>query len=392
MSGSFRFEVLGQDPGCRARRGRITTPHGSIETPAFMPVGSAGAVKSMTPAELEDLGFEMVLGNTYHLTLRPGEEIVRRMGGLHRFMGWERAILTDSGGYQVLSLAERRSISDEGVMFRSHLDGSRLEMTPERSVAIQQALGSDIAMIFDDCPPLPSPRPRVEAAVERTALWAERCRHAWQGDGRGLFGIVQGGEEHDLRRRSAAQICSLGFDGYAIGGVSVGESAGRSHAMVEFTAPLLPPERPRYLMGMGTPYDLVEMMALGIDLFDCVLPTRNARNGCLYTATGRLQIKRSEYRDDPGPIDPTCSCPVCRRYSRAYLRHLHITREILGMRLNTLHNLHQYATLMLSARRAIETGSYASFLDAFRSRWNDVRSPGNNVEADAAPVATREVE
>ncbi len=364
--GPFFFEVLRRDAATAARRGRIRTPHGTVETPAFMPVGTAGTVKGMTPEELEGIGFEILLGNAYHLALRPGEETVRRLGGLHRFMHWERAILTDSGGFQVLSLADRRTISDDGVAFRSHLDGSTLEMTPERSMAIQEALGSDIAMAFDDCPALPADRPRLEAAVERTARWARRCRDAFPSDGRALFGIVQGGGDRALRERSAASIAACGFEGYAIGGVSVGESADESRATVAHTAQLLPPDRPRYVMGMGTPLDLVEMAALGVDLFDCVLPTRNARNGSLFTATGRIQIKRSEFRDDPRPVDATCGCSVCRHYSRAYLRHLYVSGEILSMRLNTLHNLHQYATLMRAVREAIEAGRYASFLETFR--------------------------
>jgi queuine tRNA-ribosyltransferase len=348
----------------------MVTPHGAIETPAFMPVGTAGTVKGMTPEDLTGLGFEIILGNTYHLALRPGEEVIRRLGGLHRFMHWDRPILTDSGGFQVLSLADLRTISDDGVEFRSHLDGALLSMTPERSMAIQDALGSDVAMAFDDCPPLPSERPRLVEAVERTARWAARCRRSFPRDGRALFGIVQGGDDPRLRERSLGQVTAEGFDGYAIGGVSVGESADRSRAVVAHTAPLLPADRPRYLMGMGTPWDLVEMVAHGIDLFDCVLPTRNARNGTLYTAAGRIQIKRREFLEDPRPVDETCSCPVCRHYSRAYLRHLYLAGEILSMRLNTLHNLHQYADLMRRVRLAIEAGSYASFLLEFRARWS----------------------
>ena len=373
MSGAFSFGILSVDPGSAARRGRITTPHGTIETPTFMPVGTAGTVKGMTPEDLESLGFEIVLGNTYHLALRPGEEVVRRLGGLHRFMGWERAILTDSGGFQVLSLADLRTITDEGVGFRSHLDGSLLSMTPERSMQIQASLGSDIVMAFDDCPALPSPRLRILEAVRRTSLWARRSREALLGPGQALFGIVQGGDDPGLREQSVEEITALGFDGYAIGGVSVGESADLSREVVALTAPRLPPDRPRYLMGMGTPADLVEMVALGCDLFDCVLPTRNARNGTLFTSAGRLSIKRSEFAADPRPVDGECSCPVCRRFSRAYLRHLYVAGEILSMRLNTLHNLHQYADLMRRARAAIEAGRYAEFLSERRARWTDWR-------------------
>jgi queuine tRNA-ribosyltransferase len=374
--GSFVFEVVARDATTAARRGRIRTPHGLVETPAFMPVGTAGSVKGMAPDEIAALGFDMVLGNAYHLALRPGEEAIRRLGGLHRFMNWRGSILTDSGGFQVLSLADRRTISDEGVIFRSHLDGSSLNMTPERSMTIQSALGSDIAMAFDDCPRLPADRTRLTVAVERTSRWARRCREAFPRDGRALFGIVQGGPAADLREASAAGVVACGFDGYAIGGVSVGESPEESRRTVAHSVPLLPDDRPRYVMGMGTPLDLVEMVALGVDLFDCVLPTRNARNGSLFTSTGRIQIRRSEFREDPRPIDETCACPVCRGYSRAYLRHLFVSGEILSMRLNTLHNLHQYAALMRSAREAIETGRYAAFRETFRGRHDDGPAAG----------------
>ena len=384
----FSFRVLARDPGSGARRGRMSTRHGTVETPAFMPVGTAGTVKAMTPEEIADLGFEMLLGNAYHLALRPGEETIRRIGGLHRFMHWERSILTDSGGFQILSLAKRRTISDEGVVFRSHLDGSPVAMTPERSMAIQEALGSDVAMAFDDCPPLPSPRDRLAEAVGRTTVWARRSRAAFPRDGRGLFGIVQGGDDESLRARSAAEIAALDFEGFAIGGVSVGESAEASRAAVAYTAPLLPEGRPRYLMGMGTPIDLAEMIAQGVDLFDCVLPTRNARNGSLFTSTGRIQIKRREFADDPRPADESCGCPVCRHYTRAYLRHLYVSGEILSMRLNTLHNLHQYAALMRSARAAIEEGRFAAFLESVRERRAGDRAGGD----DAGPVVGLGVE
>ena len=361
MSGPFSFRTLARDSATAARRGRLTTAHGTVETPAFMPVGTAGTVKAMAPEDLEALGYEMILGNTYHLALRPGEDVVRRLGGLHRFMAWDRGILTDSGGFQVLSLADLRTVSDEGVEFRSHLDGSLLSMSPERSMQIQMALGSDIAMAFDDCPPLPSERSRIEAAVRRTTLWARRSRDAFRGEGRALFGIVQGGDDRALREQSASEIAAMGFEGHAIGGVSVGETAGLSRAVVELSVPLLPADRPRYLMGMGTPGDLVEMIGLGCDLFDCVLPTRNARNGTLFTSTGRISIKRREFADDARPVDESCACTVCRRFSRAYLRHLFMAGEILAMRLNTLHNLHLYADLMRGARAAIEAGRYAEF-------------------------------
>jgi queuine tRNA-ribosyltransferase len=381
------FELLGVDPGSAARRGRLTLAHGTVETPAFMPVGTAGTVKAMTPEEVAGLGFEMILANTYHLALRPGEEVVARGGGLHRFMGWERNILTDSGGFQVLSLAARRAIDDDGVDFRSHLDGRLLRMTAERSMAIQAALGSDVAMAFDDCPALPSPPERLREAVRRTTHWARRSRDAFARADRALFGIVQGGDDRALREESAAAITAMGFEGHAIGGVSVGESAAISRAVVAATAPLLPESRPRYLMGMGTPADLVAMIGHGIDLFDCVLPTRNARNGSLFTSTGRILIKQAGYRDDDGPIDATCDCETCRRYSRAYLRHLYVSGEILGLRLNTLHNLAHYARTLREARRAIEAGTYAAFRDAFLARAGDVGADG----AEAAAGARREV-
>ena len=375
----FGFEILARDRSTPARRGRVTTAHGTVETPAFMPVGTAATVKAMTPGEVAGLGFEMILGNTYHLALRPGEEVIASLGGLHRFMGWPRGILTDSGGFQVMSLADRRTHTEEGVVFRSHLDGSRLLMTPDRSMSIQEALGSDIAMAFDDCPPLPSEPERLLSAVERTTRWARSSRSAFGRNGRALFGIVQGGDNRALRERSAAEITALGFEGHAIGGVSVGESAALSREVVRFTAPMLPDSRPRYLMGMGTPSDLVAMVGLGIDMFDCVLPTRNARNGSLFTSTGRLQIKRAEFRTDERPVDERCGCEVCRRFSRAYLRHLFVSGEILGLRLNTLHNLHQYASLMSDARKAIEEGRYAKFQEDFDARQVDPATPG---EAD----------
>ena len=379
----YAFAIVARDTGTAARRGRITTPHGSVETPAFMPVGTAGSVKAMTPEEVRGLGFEMILGNTYHLALRPGEDVVRRLGGLHRFMNWPGSILTDSGGFQVLSLAGRRDIDDDGVVFRSHVDGRKLRMTPERSLEIQEALGSDIVMAFDDCPALPSGRERLEQAVARTTAWARRARAAFRDDGRALFGIVQGGDDRALRHTSAAAITSMGFDAHAIGGVSVGESPLLSREVAEFTASLLPGDRARYLMGMGTPADIVAMIGHGIDLFDCVLPTRVARNGGLFTPQGRILIKRAEFREDDRPVDPDCACEACRRYTRAYLRHLYMTGEILGLRLNTLHNLHQYAETIRRARRAIEEGRYAAFRDAFLGRWRD--TGGAPEAADGVP-------
>jgi queuine tRNA-ribosyltransferase len=358
----------------------VHTHHGSIETPAFMPVGTAGSVKAMTPEEVAGLGFEMILANTYHLALRPGEAIVRRLGGLHRFMGWERSILTDSGGFQVLSLQERSERSDDGVAFRSHLDGTALMMTPERSMAIQEALGADIVMAFDDCPPLPSPPERLREAVRRTTAWAERSRAAFPDDGRALFGIVQGGDDKALRSESAEALRRVGFDGFAVGGVSVGESAALSRDVVAMTAPMLPDDRARYLMGMGMPADLLDMMALGIDLFDCVLPTRNARNGQLFTRRGTLSIKNARYAEDREPPDPDCSCPTCRRHSRAYLRYHFVAGEMAAATLNTLHNLHFYLDTMSRIRNAIEFGTFAEFRREFLRTFSR-RPPSLSLDA-----------
>ena len=360
----FGFELEATDG--RARAGRLSTAHGEVETPAFMPVGTAGAVKAVTPEELRACGAQIVLGNTYHLELRPGHEVVRDLGGLHRFMSWDGPILTDSGGFQVLSLAGMNRIEEEGVRFRSHLDGSEHLLTPEKSMQIQEALGSDVAMVLDICPPLPSSREAIEEAVDRTTRWARRSLEAYRGPGV-PFGIVQGGTDRGLRERSAREILALDFPGHAIGGVAVGEPAEAIADVAGFTAGLLPPDRPRYLMGIGRPQDLVEAVAVGIDLFDCVMPTRNARNGQLFTSTGKLNIKRSEFRRDPDPLDADCSCEACTRYSRAYLRHLFVSGEILSMRLNTIHNLTYYLRLMREMRAAIAGGTFASFRSAFRA-------------------------
>lgn len=360
--GSFTFEVLARDH--RARTGRLTTAHGAVETPAFMPVGTAGTVKALTPDDLVTCGARILLSNTYHLYLRPGHELVRSLGGLHRFMNWNGGIVTDSGGFQVFSLASLRRIDDEGVRFRSHLDGSTHVLTPEKSMEIQDCLGSDVVMALDECPALPAPREAVETAVARTTRWARRCVAAHRGSG-ALFGIVQGGSYEDLREQSARDLLELDLPGYAVGGVSVGETADLVASAVRFTAAMLPEDRPRYLMGVGTPQDLVEAVASGIDLFDCVLPTRNARNGTLFTSRGRINIKRAEFRDDARPLDDACGCETCRNYSRAYLRHLFVCSEILASRLHTIHNLTYYCGLMSSVRGAIEEGSF----DEFRRRF-----------------------
>ena len=351
---AFGFEIAAAQGNARA--GKILTAAGEVLTPCFMPVGSAGSVKGMTPEELRDLGTQMVLANTYHLMLRPGAELVAKLGGLHRFMGWNGPILTDSGGFQVYSLARLCRLEDEGVEFRSHLDGSLHRLTPERAMEIQGQLGSDIAMVLDDCPPLPSPRSRLEEAVRRSVTWARRSRAA-EGAGPAVFGIVQGGLELDLRRQCLEELVAIGFDGYALGGLSVGESKAERDGLVGELAPALPQKRPRYLMGVGTPEDLVDAVAAGMDLFDCVIPTRNARNGQLFTSEGRLNIKNARYADDSGPPDPRCACYTCRHFSRAYLRHLFVAGEITAATLNTLHNLTFYLDTMKRIREAISFSS-----------------------------------
>ncbi len=358
----FGFRLVGG--AGRARLGRLTTAHGSVDTPAFMPVGTAGTVKALTPGEVRASGAQIVLSNTYHLALRPGETLIRELGGLHRFMNWDGPILTDSGGYQVFSMAELRRLDDRGAEFRSHLDGSVHLLTPERSMEIQAALGSDVAMVLDECPALPAGRERVAEAVARTSLWAARSREAYHGPGV-PFGIVQGGTWPDLREKSARELLALDFPGYAIGGVSVGEPRETIAGVLRGTAELLPADRPRYLMGVGRPEDLVQAVAEGLDLFDCVRPTRTARNGTLFTSRGPLNIKRAEFTRDPRPLDESCDCEACRSYSRAYLRHLFLSREILGSRLNTLHNLRYYLRLMEQLRRAIAAGRFEQFRAEF---------------------------
>ena len=377
MSASFSFELLHEDAGSKARRGRMHTAHGTVETPVFMPVGTLGTVKAVGQDDLQALGAEIVLGNTYHLMLRPGEELIRGLGGLHRFMAWPRALLTDSGGFQVFSLAQKRKVTDEGVVFQSHLDGSPHLLTPERSIAIQEALGADILMAFDECPPSTAERAVVEAALHRTTAWLRRCEASWSRGSNALFGIVQGGLDLELRRRHVQEVCALELPGYALGGYSVGEAPERMHASVREVAPLLPRERPRYLMGVGTPVDLVHAIAAGVDMFDCVLPTRCARNGLLFTSEGRLVIRNAEYARDERPVDASCSCYTCRTHSRAYLRHLFATREVLALRLNTLHSLHHYLCLMRGAREAIEADRFGPFLDEVVRRQGHIPVPGN---------------
>lgn len=333
-----------------------------------MPVGTQATVKAMTPEELGAVGTQIILANTYHLYMRPGHELVARMGGLHEFMHWNGPILTDSGGFQVFSLGELRKITEEGVRFQSHLDGSSHLISPERAIAIQEALGGDIIMCFDDCPPADATYSYVRGSMEMTTRWAQRCREAHKKSGQALFGIVQGGKYRDLREQSIADLCGIEFDGYAVGGLSVGEEKAQMYEVMAYCAPLLPPDKPRYVMGIGTPEDLIEGVNSGFDMFDCVMPTRNARNGMLFTSFGRLNIKGAAYAEERLPIDPECDCYVCRNYSRAYLRHLFRAGEILASRLNTWHNLHYYLSLMANARKAIAEDRFGQFRQEFHAK------------------------
>jgi len=354
------FEIIARDGA--ARCSRLLTAHGPVETPAFMPVGTAATVKAMTPEDVAATGARIVLGNTYHLMLRPGAERIAELGGLHKFMNWPHAILTDSGGFQVMSLAKLRTIGEDGVAFRSHLDGSRHLLTPERSIEIQHRLGADVTMAFDECTPFPSPREAVEASMELSMRWAERSRAAFTDrPGHGLFGIVQGGVHPDLRQRMAGRLVEIGFDGYAIGGLAIGEGQATTFAMVEATAPHLPEDRPRYLMGVGKPADLVGAVLRGVDMFDCVLPTRSGRTGQAFTRTGAINLRNARHADDPAPLDPECRCPACTGFSRAYLHHLVKAGEILASMLLTRHNLTYYADLMAAMRAAITAGRLADF-------------------------------
>ena len=384
MSGpGFGFTVAARDGA--ARRGEMRTPHGVVQTPAFMPVGTRGAVKAITHRDLEDLGAEIILGNTYHLYLKPGDRLIARAGGLHRFIGWPRPILTDSGGYQIFSLAERRRITEEGAEFRSHLDGSLHLLTPEGAADIQAQLGSDIAMVLDECIATPAPEAEARAAMERSARWARRARARWlhlrddrpgRGDvlvtneGQAQFGIVQGGTHSHLRTESVQATVEIGFEAYAIGGLSVGEPPEVMYDVVAQTAPQLPEDRPRYLMGTGMPDDLVESVARGVDLFDCVLPTRNARNGQLITKTGPLSIKNARYAEDAAPADPGCGCYTCRNFSRAYLRHLYIAGEMTAATLNTIHNLYFYLDTMRRIREAIVFGTFEKLRTEFHQTFS----------------------
>ena len=358
------YTLIYQDKTTSARVGELQTAHGVVNTPIFMPVGTRGTVKACTPQMLSDqIRAEIILANTYHLYLRPGHEIVQEMGGLHTFMGWQHPILTDSGGFQVFSLGPLRTITEEGVAFRSTIDGTEHFISPERSIEIQNALGADIIMAFDECPALPNAYAYLKNSMEMTLRWAARCKDAHQNSDQLLFGIVQGGMERDLRQASVEGTVSIGFPGYAIGGLSVGEEKGLMYETLAYVAPLLPDNKPRYLMGVGTPEDLVYGVRCGIDMFDCVMPTRNARNGSLFTTEGIVRIRNSKYRRDFSPLDPECTCYTCQNFTRTYLRHLHIENEILGSQLHTLHNLHFYMSLMRGIRRAICNGNFAALAD-----------------------------
>jgi queuine tRNA-ribosyltransferase len=350
-----------------ARRGRLTLAHGTVDTPVFMPVGTYGTVKAMSPAELAEIGARIVLGNAFHLWLRPGLDVVAAHGGLHRFMGWQAPILTDSGGFQVFSLGPLRKVLEEGVGFASPVNGDRLFLTPETSIEIQRTLDSDIAMVFDECTPWPATRDEAARSMQLSLRWAARSKRAHAGSTNALFGIVQGGMYEDLRDESLAGLADVGFDGYAIGGLSVGEPKEEMQRIQDHVAPRLPDERARYLMGVGTPEDIVAGVQSGIDMFDCVMPTRNARNGWLFTRHGDVKIRNARHRLDPAPLDPTCTCHTCRNFSRAYLHHLQRTNEILGARLNTIHNLHYYLTLTAELRRAIADGALDTYVPAFKA-------------------------
>ena len=353
----MRFEVLGTDG--EARRGVLELAHGRVDTPAFMPVGTYGTVKAMSPEELAALGAQIVLGNTFHLWLRPGLEVIGKHGGLHRFMGWDKPILTDSGGFQVFSLATMRKLSEEGVQFASPINGDRLFLTPEEAMRIQQVLNSDIAMAFDECTAYPASEQQAAESMRLSMRWAKRSRNEWKSEN-ALFGIVQGGVYEKLRDESLDELKAIGFDGYAIGGLAVGEPEEDRARIMAHVAPRLPADKPRYLMGMGTPEDIIGAVAAGVDMFDCVLPTRNARNGWLFTRYGDIRIRNARYRDDLAPLDERCACYTCRKFTRAYLYHLQKANEILGARLNTLHNLHYYQELMGELRAAIENQTLAS--------------------------------
>lgn len=368
----FSFEVEARDPACHARAGRLATPHGAVETPVFMPVGTQGSVKALSQEDLLAIDARIILANAYHLYLRPGLETIEQAGGLHAFMGWDRPLLTDSGGFQVFSLGHLNKVTEDGVMFQSHLDGSRHFFSPEKAIDVQRSIGADVIMCFDECTHYPVERDTAAKSMDMTMKWAERCKRHWlESDtgGQALFGIVQGSIFEDLRAESVERLTAIGFPGYAIGGVSVGESKDEMHTVVNWTAPLLPEDKPRYLMGVGKPEDLLHGIEQGVDMFDCVLPTRNARNGSLFTASGRINIKNQPYARDFFPLDPACACPVCAKYSRAYLSHLFRSGEILALRLNTLHNLFFMLQLAANSRRAIREGRFPEYKRRFLAAY-----------------------
>lgn len=381
----FHFTVTQKDPVTQARLGSLTTTHGSVATPAFMPVATQGTVKATTPRELREIGTEILLANAYHLYLRPGIELIAQLGGLHRFMGWDGPILTDSGGYQIFSLRDLCKISEEGVRFRSHLDGSAHVLTPETVVQIQERLGVDIAMVLDQCVPGLADYAEAAHAQALTTRWAERALAAKTRDDQALFAIVQGGVFPDLRELSAQALVALGFPGYAVGGLSVGENTDLTLQLAAHTIQFLPDSRPRYFMGVGTPEQLVRYVSLGFDLFDCVLPTRNGRNGTLFAWAGKLNIRRAEYATDPRPVDDTCQCYTCRHFSRAYLRHLAVAGEILSARLNTLHNLYFYQSLMRTIRDALAAGRFAAFAHAFLTRGESKKTEEKEWQVSLMP-------
>lgn len=375
VSKALEFRLLGRDGD--ARCGLIRTPHGEISTPAFLPVGTQGTVKALVRNDLEDVGTQALLVNAYHLYLRPGEKVVEKMGGIHGFMNWKKPVLADSGGFQVYSLARLCRVWDEGVEFQSHIDGSRHFFSPEKVMEIQEALGSDMIMPLDECPGLPAPEQKLRDAVDRTVSWARRSKAAKKRQDQALFAIVQGGLDARLRMECLEKLVEQDFDGYALGGLSVGESRSEREDLIEACAPLMPEQKTRYVMGVGMPEDLVSAVKRGVDIFDCVIPTRNARNGQLFTASGKISIKNSRYADDPRPLDPECGCPVCRDYSRAYLRHLYVTQEILSSRLSTMHNLYYFNGLMSGMREAIMRGKFEKFENKF---FEDIS--GHDAEAE----------
>ena len=368
---TIEFEVIKESKKTKARLGKLYTSHGIIDTPVFMPVGTQATVKAMTPRELEDLGIQIILSNSYHLYLRPGHNLIAQAGGLHKFMGWKGAILTDSGGFQIFSLGKLNKISDEGVSFNSHIDGSKHFISPEKAMEIQTALGSDIAMAFDECAPYPSGKYQVEAAAQRTIQWARRCKEAHHSPSQSLFGIVQGGAFKDLRIENANKLVELDFPGYAIGGLSVGEPKSLMYEVLDYTVPCLPINKPRYLMGVGAPQSILEGVVRGIDMFDCVLPTRNARNGSLFTSSGKLSITNAKYKDDFTPLDNKCKCYTCQNFTKAYLRHLYMSKEILASILGTIHNLYFMSSLMKNIRLALLEDRLLEFKEEFLANYLD---------------------